>query len=117
MFPALSCPIASVRGDTFAYADDDDYDEELDPIVMPLVGRKLAHSSTPPLISQPDLKTSEPTFPAEVTVTIMTSTTDPMELTANTTETPHPDADTCSGRAFDSFMQLKNGSTYAFRGM
>ncbi|XP_028824929.1 vitronectin-like [Denticeps clupeoides] len=32
--------------------------------------------------------------------------------------TPHPDPDavTCSGRPFDAFMQLKNGSIYAFRG-
>uniref|UniRef100_A0A3B3SH50 Vitronectin a n=1 Tax=Paramormyrops kingsleyae TaxID=1676925 RepID=A0A3B3SH50_9TELE len=64
----------------------------------------------------PDLKTSKPSFPAEVTVTITTSTTDHMELTVNTTESPDPDADACSGRAFDSFMQLKNDSTYAFRG-
>ncbi|XP_072558196.1 vitronectin b isoform X1 [Paramormyrops kingsleyae] len=29
---------------------------------------------------------------------------------------PDPDAATCSGRPFDAFMQLKNGSIYAFRG-
>ncbi|KAI3354327.1 hypothetical protein L3Q82_018848, partial [Scortum barcoo] len=33
-----------------------------------------------------------------------------------TTEAPDPDAKACSGRPFDSFMQLKNGSIYAFRG-
>lgn len=32
------------------------------------------------------------------------------------TEAPDPDAVVCSGRPFDSFMQLKNGSIYAFRG-
>lgn len=33
-----------------------------------------------------------------------------------TTEAPDPDAVVCSGRPFDSFMHLKNGSTFAFRG-
>lgn len=28
----------------------------------------------------------------------------------------HPDAAPCSGRPFDAFLQLKNGSIYAFRG-
>lgn len=32
------------------------------------------------------------------------------------TKAKDPDADVCSGRPFDSFMQLKNGSLYAFRG-
>ncbi|KAJ8377579.1 hypothetical protein AAFF_G00255970 [Aldrovandia affinis] len=39
--------------------------------------------------------------------------------TPTTTPTPKPtdpDAVPCSGRPFDSFMQLKNGSIYAFRG-
>uniref|UniRef100_A0A672ZCG0 Vitronectin a n=1 Tax=Sphaeramia orbicularis TaxID=375764 RepID=A0A672ZCG0_9TELE len=34
-----------------------------------------------------------------------------------TTEAPDPDAEVCSGRPFDSFMQMKNGSIYAFRGV
>uniref|UniRef100_A0A0S7LLC9 VTNC n=1 Tax=Poeciliopsis prolifica TaxID=188132 RepID=A0A0S7LLC9_9TELE len=33
-----------------------------------------------------------------------------------TTAAPDPDAVVCSGRPFDSFTQLKNGSIYAFRG-
>ncbi|XP_051813758.1 vitronectin a [Acanthochromis polyacanthus] len=37
-------------------------------------------------------------------------------ITAATTAAPDPDAEVCSGRPFDSFMQLKNGSIYAFRG-
>ncbi|XP_041797088.1 vitronectin a [Chelmon rostratus] len=37
-------------------------------------------------------------------------------ITAGTTEAPDPDAMVCSGRPFDSFMQLKNGSMFAFRG-
>uniref|UniRef100_A0A3B3SIB6 Vitronectin a n=1 Tax=Paramormyrops kingsleyae TaxID=1676925 RepID=A0A3B3SIB6_9TELE len=47
---------------------------------------------------------------------VMSTQDNHMELTVNTTESPDPDADACSGRAFDSFMQLKNDSTYAFRG-
>lgn len=38
-------------------------------------------------------------------------------LTANITDAPvDPDAAPCSGRPFDAFLQLKNGSIYAFRG-
>lgn len=36
--------------------------------------------------------------------------------TTGTTEAPDPDAVVCSGRPFDSFMQVKNGSIFAFRG-
>lgn len=32
------------------------------------------------------------------------------------TKAKDPDAEVCSGRPFDAFMQLKNGSIYAFRG-
>lgn len=37
-------------------------------------------------------------------------------ITTATTEAPDLDAVVCSGRPFDSFMQIKNGSIYAFRG-
>lgn len=42
-------------------------------------------------------------------------------VTPNVTQGPtllpvDPDAMPCSGRAFDAFLQLKNGSIYAFRG-
>lgn len=37
-------------------------------------------------------------------------------VTTDTTEAPDPDAEVCSGRPFDSFMQIKNGSIFAFRG-
>ncbi|KAK2912564.1 vitronectin a [Channa argus] len=37
-------------------------------------------------------------------------------VTTDPTAAPDPDAEVCSGRSFDSFMQLKNGSVYAFRG-
>lgn len=51
--------------------------------------------------------TAEPTSASTTTVTTVTTVT---------TATPDPDAQVCSGRPFDSFMQLKNGSIYAFRG-
>ncbi|XP_072301881.1 vitronectin b [Eucyclogobius newberryi] len=39
-----------------------------------------------------------------------------MDPTHRPTEVADPNATTCSGRAFDAFLQLKNGSIYAFRG-
>nr|XP_046244883.1 vitronectin a isoform X2 [Scatophagus argus] len=45
-----------------------------------------------------------------------TAETTTVTVTNATTEAPDPDAMVCSGRPFDSFMQLKNGSIYAFRG-
>uniref|UniRef100_A0A8C7YGT9 Vitronectin a n=1 Tax=Oryzias sinensis TaxID=183150 RepID=A0A8C7YGT9_9TELE len=45
-----------------------------------------------------------------------TTPTSTVPATTATTQTPDPDAEVCSGRPFDSFMQLKNGSIYAFRG-
>ncbi|XP_071353289.1 vitronectin a [Trachinotus anak] len=53
------------------------------------------------------------TEPPEVETAAETTT---VPVTAATTEAPDPDAEVCSGRPFDSFMQLKNGSIYAFRG-
>ncbi|KAM8853909.1 vitronectin-like [Synchiropus picturatus] len=35
---------------------------------------------------------------------------------STTTAAPDPDAEVCSGRPFDAFTQLSNGSIYAFRG-
>nr|XP_020473684.1 vitronectin [Monopterus albus] len=66
------------------------------------------------------------TFAEEITeaVTNVTPTPDPgatapafLSTTTNeTTSTAAPDAEPCSGRPFDAFLQLKNGSIYAFRG-
>lgn len=55
--------------------------------------------------------------PQDVPTTTEPPQTDPttVPITAPT-EAPDPDAVVCSGRPFDSFMQVKNGSTYAFRG-
>ncbi|XP_040901854.1 vitronectin a [Toxotes jaculatrix] len=53
------------------------------------------------------------TEPPEINTAAETTTA---PVTTATTEAPDPDAEVCSGRPFDSFMQLKNGSIYAFRG-
>ncbi|XP_036378832.1 vitronectin b [Megalops cyprinoides] len=45
-----------------------------------------------------------------------TPTPTPTPTPAVPTKPLEPEADPCSGRTFDSFMQLKNGSIYAFRG-
>ncbi|XP_051537464.1 vitronectin-like isoform X2 [Myxocyprinus asiaticus] len=49
---------------------------------------------------------------------VVATTTVLPQTTAVSTPTlpPDPKAVTCSGRTFDAFMQLKNGSIYAFRG-
>ncbi|XP_029922071.1 vitronectin a [Myripristis murdjan] len=54
--------------------------------------------------------------PIKVPVTHAAPVTTTAPPTTTTTAAPDPDAETCSGRPFDSFMQLKNGSIYAFRG-
>ncbi|XP_008331396.1 vitronectin b isoform X2 [Cynoglossus semilaevis] len=72
-------------------------------------------------------KTRGDTFATEddliITTTPPTTTAAPAaaealsSLTANITDAPvDPDAAPCSGRPFDAFLQLKNGSIYAFRG-
>uniref|UniRef100_A0A3B4BCA5 SMB domain-containing protein n=1 Tax=Periophthalmus magnuspinnatus TaxID=409849 RepID=A0A3B4BCA5_9GOBI len=48
--------------------------------------------------------------------TIAPPTAVPSTTASPTTAPPDPDAEVCSERPFDSFMQLKNGSIYAFRG-
>ncbi|XP_070684905.1 vitronectin a isoform X1 [Pempheris klunzingeri] len=53
---------------------------------------------------------------SEAPQTEATAETTTVPVTTATTEVPDPDAEVCSGRPFDSFMQLKNGSIYVFRG-
>ncbi|KAI1902872.1 hypothetical protein AGOR_G00020770 [Albula goreensis] len=54
------------------------------------------------------------------TTTPAPTTTEPPTTTHTTVPAPtrpaDPEANPCSGRPFDSFIQLKNGSIYAFRG-
>lgn len=68
-------------------------------------------------VPEEDLTSSvTPTEESNVTV----STSLPLTTTTPTPVSPtlpaDPDAVTCSGRTFDAFMQLKNGSIFAFRG-
>lgn len=68
--------------------------------------------TAPPTPSDPTtVEPLEMDTAAETTTAAVTTAT-----AAATTEAPDPDAEVCSGRPFDSFMQLKNGSIYAFRG-
>ncbi|XP_028430249.1 vitronectin a [Perca flavescens] len=68
----------------------------------------------------PISQTVQPTqmFPstAKPSRTDAAAETTTVPVTTATTEAPDPDAVACSGRPFDSFMRLKNGSIYAFRG-
>lgn len=62
----------------------------------------------------------EETSPSTATFMPTSDTVIPT-VTPNVTQAPtllpvDPDAMPCSGRAFDAFLQLKNGSIYAFRG-
>ncbi|XP_062342154.1 vitronectin b [Osmerus eperlanus] len=74
--------------------------------------KKIARGDT---FEQPEdlvATTIEPTtFPPNTTTVPTTTTT-----TQAPTPPPDPDAVPCSGRPFDDFLQLKNGSIYAFRG-
>ncbi|CAL1570376.1 unnamed protein product [Knipowitschia caucasica] len=62
------------------------------------------------------VKPVEPLNEANSTVAPADATTGETTTASLTTSPPDPDAEVCSGRPFDSFMQLKNGSIYAFRG-
>lgn len=146
--------LPSARGDTFAFAEDDDeLSEGTTPSPFTPEGRQLnprrQHiSNFSHRLHQHPESTVEMTKPPRRMDTIsrnipgmqmtpipqivpptdgspaMTTTPEPdataetttVPITTATTEAPDPDAEVCSGRPFDSFMQLKNGSTYAFRG-
>ncbi|XP_070762319.1 vitronectin a [Enoplosus armatus] len=72
----------------------------------------LMDAHTPQTVP-PTQKEPSTTEPPQTDAAAETTT---VPITTATTEAPDPDAVACSGRPFDSFMQLKNGSTYAFRG-
>ncbi|CAN9501184.1 unnamed protein product [Ophioblennius macclurei] len=86
-----ACP-KKTRGDTFA-----------DPEVTGTPPTATELTTTAP---SPRLTSVLPTIPTP-------PTTDATQRPAPTLE---PDAAPCSGRPFDAFLQLKNGSMYAFRG-
>ncbi|XP_017288869.1 vitronectin a [Kryptolebias marmoratus] len=131
---AAAC-VRTARGDMFEYAEDD-YDLLASP------GPSVATPSQPPvpdssrsLRPPPDigLHTTGPPRPDNPRVTPESSTAPPERklsaatraprghetaeaVTVPVTSAPDPDAEVCSGRSFNSFMQLRNGSVYAFRG-
>ncbi|XP_051902419.1 vitronectin-like [Hippocampus zosterae] len=102
------CPKKTARGDTFEEAQEDRNTSET-PVHV------LGPSAPPPPFSSgappPFSSGAPPPF---------SSSAPPL-----TSERPEPppaappadrDADVCSARPFDAFLQLKNGSVYAFRG-
>ncbi|XP_042369754.1 vitronectin-like, partial [Plectropomus leopardus] len=72
------------------------------------VTQKTSISQTDPSAQMLPSTAKHPTTDSAETTTV--------PVTTGTTAAPDPDAVACSGRPFDSFMQLKNGSIYAFRG-
>ncbi|KAM9781354.1 vitronectin b [Syngnathus typhle] len=90
-----SCP-KKTRGDTFEEAEDNQTTVETPVDVLA--------SSAAPTSSSAVLTTSEEPWP-------------PRPTTQEPTGSPADrNAATCSGKPFDAFLQLKNGSVYAFRG-
>ncbi|KAM9348468.1 vitronectin b [Symphorus nematophorus] len=92
------CPKKIARGDTFEEAGD--LTEAMtDPSATTLTSTFNTVAATVPA-SLPPTATPGPTI----------------QLTPGPTAAVDPDAAQCSGRPFDAFLQLKNGSIYAFRG-
>nr|XP_061797431.1 vitronectin-like [Nerophis lumbriciformis] len=129
------------RGDTFELAEDDDYLESTtltarkapvnSPTLLPVLDFAYKPQQRPAAtleMKKPPPRSPRPTVPLSVKPSNDTesstyvqnaqTTTTPMipATTTGTTAAPDPDAEKCSGRPFDSFMQLKNGSIFAFRG-
>ncbi|KAM9853519.1 LOW QUALITY PROTEIN: vitronectin a [Aulostomus maculatus] len=133
------------RGDTFVFAEDDDelvrttpsprrsaQDGQLSPTQGPIpdFAHTPQHPETtldmtkplqlPDVQIVPDAPMTHSPHTVPPILQAFSTTTDPEtttgQVTAATTAAPDPDAKPCSGRSFDSFMQLKNGSIYAFRG-
>uniref|UniRef100_A0A671MQG2 Vitronectin-like n=1 Tax=Sinocyclocheilus anshuiensis TaxID=1608454 RepID=A0A671MQG2_9TELE len=130
------------RGDTFPSYPEDDY-EEANSTEVPIRSRSQHKILTPSTATfaeifsrltpasqvldstlndnpTPEIVTAaNPTTHFRLASSIKNPTTTP-HTTSNAEPTPteakDPDAEVCSGRPFDSFMQLKNGSIYAFRG-
>ncbi|KAJ8342236.1 hypothetical protein SKAU_G00321640 [Synaphobranchus kaupii] len=95
-----TCSHKITRGDTF---HDPDYDTEVQDSVTTMP------STVPP-------ETTMRTTAGPKTTTFVPKASTIAATTQGPTTPIDPEADTCSGRTFDSFMQVKNGSIYAFRG-
>ncbi|XP_020773702.1 vitronectin a [Boleophthalmus pectinirostris] len=123
------------RGDTFVFAEDDELFDSTTP-AQRLSARDHGSTTTSPQErpTQPTIvdfnsrhthestiemnKPQKESIDTETTVngTNAESTTASPTTKPPTTAPPDPDAEVCSERPFDSFMQVKNGSIYAFRG-
>ncbi|XP_076024714.1 vitronectin b [Genypterus blacodes] len=93
------CPKKVARGDTF------DEPHEIAATMFP-------HESA--TVESYAWSTASPPFNAMPSIAI--ATTPAPNSTLVPTPPTDPDAVACSGRPFDAFLQLKNGSIYAFRG-
>ncbi|XP_059207204.1 vitronectin b [Centropristis striata] len=91
------CPKKIARGDTFEEADSTTTAAGVTPTSLP-------PTSLPPTSLPPTFNTTA-AAPQRADAT-QQGPTPPVD----------PDAAACSGRPFDAFLQLKNGSIYAFRG-
>lgn len=85
------------------------------PRLMDAILQKIPVTQKTP-ISHPDPPAQVVPGTANPPHTDAAAETTTVPVTTATTVAPDPDAVACSGRPFDSFMQLKNGSIYAFRG-
>uniref|UniRef100_A0A8C2FQT3 Vitronectin a n=1 Tax=Cyprinus carpio TaxID=7962 RepID=A0A8C2FQT3_CYPCA len=119
------------RGDTFPSYPEDDYEEINNSTEVPIRSRSQHKILTPSPATFAEIF-SLLTPASQVLDSMLNDNPSPEIATAanptthfrlassikNPTTTPpkDPDAEVCSGRPFDSFMQLKNGSLYAFRG-
>ncbi|XP_055052662.2 vitronectin a isoform X1 [Misgurnus anguillicaudatus] len=109
----------TTRGDTF-FSYPEDYDEDTNSTEVS-VGSKSPHTVVTPsptrLLRPLSLILDE--TDANLTITTRGTTTtasSPTTVDPAPTKAKDPDAEICSGRPFDAFMHLKNGSIYAFRG-
>ncbi|XP_068572214.1 vitronectin b [Cebidichthys violaceus] len=85
------CPKKTARGDTFEETND----------VTEAVTTVTEGTTLPPTLN---------------TVAATITASPPPITTQGPAPSVEPDAAACSGRPFDAFLQLKNGSIYAFRG-
>lgn len=122
-------PLPPARGDTFVVAEDDDegeLSEATTPSSPPHNSRRV-RPTLPPAADFEQRTHQQPGVALEMTRppgpmqhgSPVEKVTEPPRTdpeTTGTTEAPDPDAAVCSGRPFDSFMQVKNGSVFAFRG-
>lgn len=124
----LLLSLLSARGDTFELAEDDEDDLE-STTLLPIADFAHKPQQRPEVtlvmnkpLPGPPTTTVPPSFNRPSSTEIMNAAaqtsappTTPA-MTPGTTVAPDRDAEKCSGRPFDAFMQLKNGSIFAFRG-